>query len=130
MIDVGVGKDDCIEVFCGEGERSIFLGCVLSLALKHSTIQGNGPSIHMEQVTRACNFSCRADKRYFQISAFCDCITLKEDDEPLAVLGHERRFPSPSASLVEQIGERILVFSRMTRELDHDSLIFFHRELD
>lgn len=84
----------------------------------------------MDQVTRASDLSCCPGKGYFQISAFGYCVALKQNDQSLAVLRHECRLPSPPASLVEQIGESILVFPRMTRELDHDSLIFFHRELD
>jgi hypothetical protein len=66
----------------------------------------------------------------FPTLAFCYGITLKQDDQSLRVLRHEGRFPSPATPLIEQVGERILVFSGMTGELDHDSLVFFHRQLD
>ena len=61
---------------------------------------------------------------------FCYGITLKQDGETLFILRHQRRLPSSSAPLVEKIGERILVLARMPRQLDHHSLVFFHRELE
>lgn len=42
------------------------------------------------------------------------------------VLRHERRLPSPSAALVQKVGQRVFVFTRMSRELDYYGLIFFH----
>jgi hypothetical protein len=42
------------------------------------------------------------------------------------ILGHERRFPSSPASLVQKVGQRIFVFTCVSRELDYDGLIFFH----
>jgi len=62
--------------------------------------------------------------------AFRYCITLKEDRNALLVLGHHRRFPTSSAPLVQKVGKSILVLSRVTRELDYDSLVFFHQELE
>ena len=62
--------------------------------------------------------------------AFCYCIALKQDREALLVLRHQRGLPSASASLVQKIGEGILVLARMPRQLDHHSLVFFHQELE
>ena len=61
---------------------------------------------------------------------FCYGITLKQDGEALLILRHQRWLPSSSAPLVQKIGERILVFARMPRQLDHNSLVFFHQELE
>jgi hypothetical protein len=60
--------------------------------------------------------------------AFRYCIALKEDRNALLVLGHHRRLPTSPAPLIEKVGKGIFVFSRMTRELDYDSLVFFHQE--
>ena len=46
------------------------------------------------------------------------------------ILRHECGFPSTSASLVEKIGERVLVLACVSRELHHNSLVFFHQELE
>jgi hypothetical protein len=62
--------------------------------------------------------------------AFRYGITLKQDDEALFILRHQRRLPSTSAPLVEQIGERVFIFARVPRQLDHNSLVFFHQELE
>jgi uracil phosphoribosyltransferase len=42
------------------------------------------------------------------------------------VLRKERRLPASTASFVQQVGERILVISRMSREPEHYCLVFFH----
>src|SRR5690349_7041621 len=45
----------------------------------------------------------------------------------MLVLAHQRRFPTASTSFIQKIGEGILVFTRMPRQLDHHRLVFFHR---
>jgi hypothetical protein len=62
--------------------------------------------------------------------AFRYCIALKKDRDTLLVLGHHRRLPTSAASLVQKVGKGIFVLSRMARELDYDSLVFFHQELE
>lgn len=52
--------------------------------------------------------------------------SLKDDREADAVLRHQRRFPAAPTSLVEQIGERILVVPRVARESKDHGLVFFH----
>lgn len=44
-------------------------------------------------------------------------------------LWHQCGFPPSAASLVQEVGESVFVFTRMTGELDHDSLVFFHADL-
>ena len=44
----------------------------------------------------------------------------------MLVLRHHRGTPSTSTALVQQIGERILVVTRVAREAKHDRLVFFH----
>ena len=60
----------------------------------------------------------------------CYGITLKQDDETLFILRHQRWLPSTSAPLVQKIGERVFVFARVPRQFDHNSLVFFHQELE
>ncbi len=62
--------------------------------------------------------------------AFCYRIALKEDCDALLVLRHHCGLPTSSASLVQEIGERVFIFPRMPRQLDHHSLVFFHQELE
>jgi len=52
--------------------------------------------------------------------------TLKDDREAHPLLRHERRHPSTTTALVQQIGERNFVIARMSRESDDDRLVFFH----
>ena len=53
-------------------------------------------------------------------------LTLKDDRQALFVLGHHRRFPAAAPALVEQIGKRILIVTRVARESVDDRLVFFH----
>ena len=62
--------------------------------------------------------------------AFRYCIALKKNRDALLILGHHRRLPTSAASLVQKVSKGIFVLSRMTRELDYDSLVFFHQELE
>ena len=62
--------------------------------------------------------------------AFSYRIALKEDRDSLLVLGHQRRLPTSSASLIQKIGKGVFVLSRMSGQLDHNSLVFFHQELE
>jgi hypothetical protein len=62
--------------------------------------------------------------------AFCYRIALKEDYDALFVLRHQCGLPASSASLVQEVGEGVLIFSRMSRQLHHYSLVFFHQGLE
>jgi hypothetical protein len=62
--------------------------------------------------------------------SFCYGIALKENCQALLVLGHQRRLPSASASLVEEISQRVFVLTCVSSELDYHSLVFFHRWLE
>ena len=62
--------------------------------------------------------------------SFSYCITLKENRQALFVLRHQRRLPSTSASLIKEIRQSVFVLARVPSELDHDSLVFFHRGLE
>jgi len=63
-------------------------------------------------------------------SAFRYRITLKQNRKALLILRHEGRLPPSPAPLVEKVGECIFILARVTRELNHHSLVFFHRELE
>jgi hypothetical protein len=62
--------------------------------------------------------------------AFRYCIALKKDRDALLVLGHHRRLPTSAAPLVQKVCKSVFVLSCVTRELDYDSLVFFHQELE
>jgi hypothetical protein len=87
-------------------------------------------AVNVEEMTGAGYFTRRADERYLQALAFCQCVALKKDRQSVAILRHQRRLPPPPASLVQKIGERIFVLTRMTRQLYHHSLVFFHQGLE
>jgi hypothetical protein len=57
-------------------------------------------------------------------------ITLKQDGKPLFILRHQGWLPPSSAPLVQKVRERIFVFMGVPRQLDHNSLVFFHQELE
>lgn len=57
-------------------------------------------------------------------------IALKQDRQAVSILGHQCWLPASSASLIQKIGKRILVFPRMPRQLHHHSLVFFHQGLE
>ena len=80
-------------------------------------------------MTRAGDFTGGAYKCYLQLLlSFSNSIALEKDDEPVLVLGHECRFPSTPAALIEKVGQRVFVFACMSRELDYDGLVFFHAD--
>ena len=62
--------------------------------------------------------------------AFGHCVALKENRHTLLILGHHRGLPAASAPLIQKVGERIFILSRVSRELDYYSLVFFHQELE
>ena len=52
--------------------------------------------------------------------------SLKDHGEPRTLLRHQRRLPTTSAALIEEICERHLVISRVPREMQNHCLVFFH----
>lgn len=61
---------------------------------------------------------------------FCYRITLEQNGQALLVLRHESGLPASSTSLIQKVGESVFVFARVTRELHHYSLVFFHQKLE
>ena len=85
-------------------------------------------SVDVQQVARArylTGCTCKSD---FQTLPLSDSATLEQDGQALLVLGHQRRLPAAATSLVEKVRKRVLILTSMLRELDHDSLIFFHAD--
>jgi hypothetical protein len=130
MVDVGVGENNRVEILDRQRKASILVRRILPLSLKHSAVERDSVSVYVQQMAGTGDFSGRADKRYLQQLAFCYRIALEEDRDALLVLRHHCGLPASSASLVQEISESILVFPRMPRQLDHHSLVFFHRELE
>ena len=62
--------------------------------------------------------------------AFCYRVTLKENDQSLLLLGHQRWFPATSAPLIQQIRQRVFILTRVACQLHDNSLVFFHRGLE
>ena len=58
------------------------------------------------------------------------CQPLEDDRQALFVLRHHGWLPPAAHSLVQQVGEGILVFTRMSRQAMDDSLVFFHARED
>ena len=63
-------------------------------------------------------------------SSFAVGLALKNYRQALLVLRHHRRFPPAAHALVEQIGKRILILARVSREPVDDRLVFFHGRED
>jgi uracil phosphoribosyltransferase len=53
-------------------------------------------------------------------------LSLEDDGEPLAFLRHHRRRPPGADPFVQQVRERILILVHVSREAQHDGLVFFH----
>src|SRR5215217_4412387 len=51
---------------------------------------------------------------------------LEHQRHAMLVLRHQGGTPSAAASLVQQIGQRVLVVTRVSREAKHHRLVFFH----
>lgn len=85
-------------------------------------------TIDVQQVARARYFAGCAYERDFQLLPLGYSASLKENRKSLFVLRHERWLPTATTSLIEKIGERVLILTCMLRELDHDSLVFFHAD--
>ena len=62
--------------------------------------------------------------------SFSYCIALKENRQALLILRHQRRLPPTSASLIEEIRQSVFILARVPSQLDHNSLVFFHRGLE
>jgi hypothetical protein len=84
-------------------------------------------SVHVQNVAGAGYFSRSPYECYFQPPLpLGHSAALKKDCQAMFVLRHERRLPSTSASLIQKVGQRVFVLTRVSRELDYYSLIFFH----
>jgi uracil phosphoribosyltransferase len=73
----------------------------------------------------------KADRRRGRRSASIGVrFSLEDDRESLFVLRHHRWLPSAATPFVQQIGERIFIFARMSRQPVDDRLVFFHGRED
>ena len=61
-----VGENDCVEILDRQRKLSVLVRRILSLSLKHSTVERDRVSVYVQQVTGAGDFPCSADKRYLQ----------------------------------------------------------------
>jgi hypothetical protein len=66
VVYVRVGENDRVEILDRQRKVSVLIRRVLSLPLKHPTVERDRVSVYMQQMTGASDFSCRADKRYLQ----------------------------------------------------------------
>ena len=129
MVDVRMRQYYGIEIRNRYRKLPVLFIRLFSPALKHAAVQRNCMSVDMKQMAGPGDLAGSACKCDFQLFlAFGDCTSGKKDREPLFVLRHERRLPSATASLVQEVGESILVLTGMPRELDHHSLVFFHAD--
>jgi uracil phosphoribosyltransferase len=68
----------------------------------------------------------RCDPIQSSSSAFAVAWPLEYQRHAMLVLRHQRGTPSAATSLVQQIGQRVFVITRMSREAKHHRLVFFH----
>lgn len=54
------------------------------------------------------------------------CVASKDHGQALIVLRHHHWIPSTATTFIEQVGERVFIFACVTRQSEHDGLIFFH----
>src|SRR2546423_6364616 len=69
VVDMGVRKNDCVKILDRHRKPSVLISRILSLSLKHPTVERDCVSVYMQQVTGTGDFSCRADKRYLQTAS-------------------------------------------------------------
>jgi len=126
---VSMREDNGIEVSDRNRKRLILFCRFTSSSLKHSAIQGDGPAIDVQQVARARNLTGRTYECDFQLClALGGCASREKDRQALFILRHQSRLPTAAAPLIEKVGQCILILTCVSRELDHDSLVFFHAE--
>jgi len=53
-------------------------------------------------------------------------VAAKDHGQALIVLRHHDRIPSATTAFIEQVCERVFIFACVTRQSEHDRLIFFH----
>jgi hypothetical protein len=81
----------------------------------------------VKDVAGAGYFSRSSHKGYLQpLLSLGHSTALKKDGQAMLVLRHERGLPPAPASLIQKVGQRVFVLTRVSRELDYYSLIFFH----
>jgi hypothetical protein len=84
-------------------------------------------SIHVQDMAGAGYFSRSSYKGYLQpLLSLGDSTALEKDCQAMFVLRHERRLPPSPASLVQKVGQCVFILTRVARELDYYSLVFFH----
>ena len=92
--------------------------------------RGHSVSVDVQEMAGAGDFRAAPTKVISRSLTFRYGITLKEDREPLFILRHQRWLPATSASLIQKIRERVLILACVPRQLHHNSLVFFHQELE
>jgi len=84
-------------------------------------------SVHVQDVAGAGYFPRSSHKRYLQpLLSLGHSAALEKNGQAMLILGHERGFPPSPAALIQKVGQRVFVFSRVSRELDYNGLVFFH----
>ncbi len=53
-------------------------------------------------------------------------LSREDDREPLRVLRHELRYPTPATAFVEEIGDRVFIVADTMDKAKDDGLVFFH----
>jgi hypothetical protein len=83
--------------------------------------------VHVQNVAGAGYFSGSSHKGYLQPALPLGHSTaLKKDGQAMLVLRHERGLPPAPASLIQKVGQRVFVFTRVACKLDYNGLVFFH----
>jgi hypothetical protein len=66
VVDVCVGENDRVEILDRQRKVSVLVRRILSLSLKHPTVERDRVSVYMQQMAGTGDFPRRADKRYLQ----------------------------------------------------------------
>jgi hypothetical protein len=62
MIDVGMRKNDRIEVLYRKWKFPVLVGRFLAPSLKHSAVERDSISVYVQKVTRARDLSCSTNE--------------------------------------------------------------------
>ena len=143
VIDVRMREDDGVDLVDGTRQACVLLTRLAAPSLKHAAVEQNGLPIDSEDVTgardlaggtgeldlhamalsvRVLGMRATAPRSGLALgragggSALPVAWTLEYECEAMCILRHHCRPPASPTTLVQEIGERILVVTRMPRQ--------------
>jgi hypothetical protein len=110
-----VREDDRVDLIDGEGQFLILLARFLAAPLEHPAVEQHRLAADAEDVAGTRDLARGAGE--FDLHAALSLAVawpLEHQRETVLVLGHHRGLPSPSAPLVQEIGQCVFVVACMS----------------